>query len=386
MVCLKIRTIRIETIKYKKIVFTVIPIIVFFCFLLSPLLAQEQEPLTKKLFLLTKSAKIIKNESAVKIIDNNAIITFTIKLPKEYLSDKWCVILSPTLTDKDTRVMLDDVVVKGKLFYYRQKEDYKRYETYISSIVDKSAYDSIFLDKKSMEEDMTFRQGLYWGVIYREWEKQIEFEKWKSEQDGAQKFFIPDQINYSEKLKLQYQNRIESQTVQYLKLGIDTAGLYARYMSEYEKQAAKLPRFKVKNDINEKSIPKKYKDIFKSGRTLDDITEKIMKLIAENDSIRFSYRLNDMIENEKKMLRKDSIFYDLVPFPYNENAKTDSVVSTNEDFIYEYVCRYPVTDNSDSVKVSMTARIQAIDRSGYTLPPFDTLLYVIPISARPKPK
>lgn len=353
------------------------------------------QALTKSLFMQIKSPKLESasgtlidedtNKYYIHTSDLDSIdISFVITVPKEMLSEQWAISLTPSIesTRKDGR--LKDVVVKGWKFAEAQDEDYTQYDEYINSIVDSSQYEDVYVDHDRLTKEIEQRHDLYWKYYYDEWERQIEYEIWKSKQDGSSKMFsAADRKTYSDQLYKQYLLRIKNQTSRYLKAGMDTTGLHAKYMKEFRIHEAKMPRYIVDNDMSIKSVPQKYKDIYESRRTLDDITDSMQDLLEKKDSTLMALLpaldYKKIVENEKRTMLKKDIRDNLIRLPKSENAISDTVVyDLRNDYQYKYTYRYPVVkETNDTVTVKLGSKILATDRSGFTSTAEEALTYIV---------
>lgn len=310
-------------------------------------------------------------------------ISFIISVPKEMLSEKWAISLTPSLFSKFQEGRLKDVVVKGWKFAEQQEQDYNRYNNFMNSIIDSSLYEKMYIDQKRLEKEIEHQHDVYWQFYYDEWERQIEYEIWKAKQDGSIQTFSPkEQSKYGEQLRAQYLLRIENQSKRYLKANMDTTGLYAKYMNEYAIHSAKMPRYFVNEKIILRKIPKKFKDIYQSKRTLQDITNSMLELLVKRDSALMALPVLDyqrIVENEKRTIRQSNIEQDLIQLPKNENALLDTTIyDMRSDYRYLYTYRYPVPNNvRDSIKVKLTSKILATDGSGFSSNSEDVIIYVI---------
>lgn len=351
--------------------------------------------LTKPLFMQIKSPKL---ESCVgRVVDTmNTVfeispegrdsidISFKIIVPKEMLSEKWAISLRPTIeSTKGEEGILTDIVLKGWEFAEAQEEDYEEYNNLINSIVDSSLYEKEFIDRVKLEKEIEQRHDFYWKFYYDEWERQVEYEIWKANQDGSSKVFsVNTHQTYYNQLRDQYLLRIKNQSDRYIKAGMDTTGIHEKYMTEFGHHIAKMPRYVVDNKFGVKRVPKKFKDIYDSGRTLDDITASMQDLLIRRDSLLMSIPILDykkIIENEKRMMKQDDLFEDVIRFPKNENAILDTIVyDIQKDYDYVYTYRYPISkQENDTIVVKLESKILATDLSGFSSAAEEKLTYVV---------
>lgn len=355
------------------------------------------EAITKPLFMQIKSPKLESasgvlinretNEYQINTDKKDSIdISFIITVPKEMLSELWAISLIPSIESTREDGRLKNVVIKGAKFAEEQDLDYKQYDEFVNSIVDSSEYEKVYIDKEQLEKEIEQRHDMYWQYYYDEWERQVEYEIWKAKQDGSSKTFsLANRKTYRDQLYKQYLLRIKNQTSRYLKANMDTTGLYAKYMKEFQIHDAKMPRYIVDNNISGKSVPQKYKDIYESRRTLDDITESMQELLEKKDSILMALLpaldYKKINENEKKTIlqSENDIRNNIIRLPKNENTLLDTVVyDLKNDYQYRYTYRYPVVKGSnDTVKVKLASKILATDRSGFSSSAEETLTYIV---------
>ena len=133
---------------------------------------QGNEPLTKTLFLkvhypsLAPVGKNIKEISSntYAIVDSSANmvdISFKIIIPKEMLSDKWALSLTPYIITEEENGKLNKVVIKGWQFAKEQEDDYKKYNEFVTSTIDTSKYEDQYIDRKQLEHDIEHMKQKY---------------------------------------------------------------------------------------------------------------------------------------------------------------------------------------------------------------------------------
>lgn len=354
----------------------------------------QAQIMTQPLFMQIKSPKLESNVGTqipthpnlfhINSTNRDSIdISFFISVPKEMLSEKWAISLAPSLYSSTENGRLKEVVVKGWKFAEAQESDYQRYNKYVNSIIDSSLYEKMYIDQERLKKEIENRHDMYWKFYYDEWERQIEYEKWKAKQDGSlQTFSVKDRLSYEELLRNQYMLRIKNQSRRYLEANMDTTGLSDKYMKEFKIHNAKMPRYFVSESVPSNRVPKKFKGIHKSGRTLQDITDSMLELLVKRDSALMALPILDyskIIENEKKTFLKNSIYEDIIQLPRNENALLDTIVyDMRTDYRYLYTYRYSVrTGVSDTIKVKLNTKILATDGSGFSTSSEDVLVYIV---------
>lgn len=304
-------------------------------------------------------------------------IDFVVKVPKAMLSPAWQITITPRLIYNDTVQALKDVVVKGQEFLDKQKADYQAYDDYLNSIVNKSQYDSIFLDTRGIKKDIRDRQEFFYQQYQKEWARQMEYENWKRERDEQIAYYAARREAYINKLYNEYAIKEQEQIVRDLAQGKDTTGIHEKYQKEFRKKSDNQYEYWVKREKALRIIPKKFQDIIESGRSLEDITNDF---VAESDSASIAqhrYLYDQIAENEMKAERKEEKFRELVIFPYSEGARIDTVINPSEDFVYYYHQDFPVVQGLKQISLTMEGKVDAVDRSRFTIPPLDTLKFYI---------
>ncbi len=356
-------------------------------------------------------------------------VDFIIKVPKELLSTNWRVTLSPKLLHNDSVVPLKNVVVKGQNFYDQQKQSYADYDEYMKSIIRESDYDSVFVDYKGVREDISFQQEFYYDQYHKEWRRQKNYETWKSAKDDVEALSEAKQVGYDRKVYYENARKARQRAMKELAKGKDTTGLFAKYMKNFvkpediekgrikveQREDYRLDLFKeysrkakemtLKDWVNGKdtagaymryirsfdknlknmmldgedmkNIPQEFRDIYRSGRSMDQITNQS---ISDKDSIEIAkhrYLFEDIALNDMKRERQDAKKNEMIIFPYEQNTRLDTVIQTDRDFVFYYKQDYPVSPGMKRLRLVMNSQVDAVDRSRYIQPQSDTLSYFI---------
>lgn len=327
--------------------------------------------------------------------DGRISVDFRVIVPKEILSDNWRLILSPKLLHNDSIVSLQKLMLSGKGFVDKQKQDYEDYDKFVKSIVDKSQYDSIYLDKENIARDIRTRQNYYFDIYQKEMKEQMEYEKWKTKKDEKDASMEAMRLRYRTEQYHRYSRKAIDHRVQNIVENKDTTGLYAKYMQDYERKTKKhISRFltdfsfhgdkdslaSFQKEMELRSIPKKYKEIYEANRSVSNIDNHVFTL---NDSVEISkhrYFFDAIVLNELAATRKDEMFDKMVKFPYSDNKtgiRLDTIIPSGNNFIFYYTQEYPVVEGLKKIRITMDSKVQAIDQSEYKLQGSDTLSYFI---------
>lgn len=356
-------------------------------------------------------------------------VDFVVRVPKELLSTNFRVTLTPKLLYNDSIVPLQTLLLKGLEFSTRQKQSYKEYEDYVNSIVSKSHYDSIFVDYNGVRQDIESQQKFYYEQYHKEWSRQSDFEEWKANKDKAEAIQEAAKVGFDRKQYHENVRKAREQAMKEVAKGKDTTGFFARYMKkvmkpadldkgilkveqkndyrlDFYKEYSKKARERVIKDwINGKDtmgayvrymkgfdknfktmvldgeditgIPERFKDIYKSGRGMDEI---INQSFTEQDSIYIAqnrYKFEDIALNEMKDAMREEKRKELIIFPYERGARLDTMIQTDRDFVYYYKQDYSISPGMKSIRLVLNTQIDAIDRSRFVQPLSDTLAYFI---------
>jgi len=356
-------------------------------------------------------------------------IDFVVRVPREMLSENFRIMLTPKVLYNDSIVPLKDVVIKGAEFSNKQKQAYQEFEDYQNSIVQKSDYDSVFVDYDGVKKDITNQQKFYYDQYHKEWSRQLDFEEWKASKDRAEAFQEAAKAGYDKKVYNENVRKAREQAMKEVAKGKDTTGFFARYMKkvtrnanlekellkveqrtdyrhDFYKEYTQKAREKVITDwANGKdtmgayarymqgfdknfkdmvldgedirNIPERFRDLYRSGR---DMKEIINQYFTENDSVRIAqnrYRFEDIALNEMKDAMREEKRKELIIFPYETDIRLDSVIQTDRDFVYYYKQDYPVSPGLRSIRLALNTQVDAIDRSRFVQPLSDTLSYFI---------
>ncbi|MDU1891392.1 MAG: hypothetical protein E6767_11955 [Dysgonomonas sp.] len=309
--------------------------------------------------------------------DGRVSVDFLIRVPEELISDKWSITLQPKLLHNDSIVDIDDIVIRGEEFADWQDAGYEKFDDYLAEIVEKRDYDSVFLDHKGIMADMRRRQTLFLNMYRDEYKELKDYESWKSMmQSRYNKFNIKKEVN-RKTLYHEYMREAEFARVREHALGNDTTGITEGYMKRYNRRVGILPHYKLRREINEKTVPRRYKETFVSGRTTKDIKSHAVSVKDSVEISKHRYFFDKIAENELRDSMRNLKFQELVPFEIRKDVHLDTIVSEGNEFVYLYNYEYPVTAGLKKIRITMDGYARAMDRSGYTFPPMDTLTYLI---------
>ena len=304
-------------------------------------------------------------------------VDFVVNVPKELLSADWRMQLFPKLMHNDSIVPLGGLNLKGANFRAKQKADSLAYEDYEGSITGKNGYDRLFLDRKSIAKDMRKRQLFYWQIYKKEHQKVMAYYRWKNKLQTRYDRYNLQKEGWRANLYHKYMRDAQYESVKLLVAGVDTTGMEAKHTHRFNKRAKTWPQYNLHREIQEKNVPRKYKDFFHNE---PDPLNLSNYSTTEKDSIEIAkhrYFFDQIAENEEKEKNKEEVKKRLIPFPFETEMRLDELVDTEKDFVYYYTQSYPVTPGLKTIRIAMDGKIIATDRSSYTLPQADTLSFMI---------
>lgn len=327
--------------------------------------------------------------------DGRINVDFRITVPKEILSDNWRLILSPKLLHNDSIVSLQKVILNGKGFVDKQKQDYADYDKFLKSIVDKSQYDSIYLDKDNIARDINKRQSYYFDIYQKDIKEQVDYEKWRAKRDKDDAEMEAMRMRYRTEQYHRYARKAIDHRVRNIVENKDTTGLYAKYMKDYERKTKKhISRFltdfsfhgdkdslaSFQKEMELSRVPKKYREMYEANRSIGDVDNHIFTLKDSVEISKHRYFFDKIVLNELAATQQEEMFKKTVIFPYNDNKseiRLDTIISSGNNFVFYYTQEYPVVEGLKKIRIAMDSKVQAIDRTEYKLQEADTLSYFI---------
>lgn len=327
--------------------------------------------------------------------DGRINVDFKIIVPKEILSDNWRLVLNPKLLHNDSVVSLQKVILNGRGFVDKQKQDYDDYDKFLKSIVDKSQYDSIYLDRDNISRDIRKRQEYYFNIYKKDMKEQMDYEKWKTKREEEDAYMDAMKIRYKTEQYHRYARKAIDHSVRNMVENKDTTGLHAKYMKDYEQKTKKhISRYlddfsfhgdkdsleSFKKEMELMRVPKKYRELYETNRQIADINNHVFTLKDSIEISKHRYFFDEIVLNELAATRKDEMFEKMVKFPYIENKaeiRLDTIIPSGSNFVFYYTQEYPVVEGLKKIRLTMDSKIQAIDRSEYKLQGADTLSYFI---------
>jgi hypothetical protein len=306
-------------------------------------------------------------------------IDFVIKVPKELLSSRWRVTLSPQLVCNDSVIQMEKIVLKGNDFVLMQEKGYSDYDSYLKSIVNKSSYDSVFLDRKLTEKDIRNIQLSFYRKYYSDWKKQKKYLEDLALWEKRQNFFTMKQREFKAETYPLFMRKIYEEKIERTLKGVDTTGVYHRYMQEYNKRANEM----ISHYENRKQESLKFKPIDgQVGKPLFSVKARTFNKQDSINTAKFRYNFKEIATNEMKEKQKDLAFNKIVTYRYQEHIRLDTTIEAGKDFVYLYTKSYDVIPGLNKIQIFMDTKVDGIDQSSYFVPSTDTLFYFIASTAQ----
>lgn len=331
--------------------------------------------------------------------DGRVHVDFDITAPIDVLDPYWRLTLAPFLIDGDSITPLDTVFVTGEGFRDKQMGDYEAYQDFLNTIVDPSAYDSLFVDWKGMNKEILKVQKRNYNDYRRSYDLMMDYDNWRKMNE--MEFLRMEAIARRHKRHMQarYWRKSDKKALKHLQKDTDTLGIYGKYMDKYEKDYTSYlkrqfsfdwldsigPDINIHNQkdsiMRRSHIPRKYRDIHQKGLTLRDIKAKPF---TKEDSARIAkrhYLIDEIVLNDMNIERKGEIFKEVVEFPLRgedmDGLRLDTVITAEDDFIYPYKQPWKIDKGTKKLEVVLAAMVEGVDKSTFVFPLSDTLTYFI---------
>lgn len=352
---------------------------------------------TSKVYKLSEVVIKVRSHFAPER-DGKVNLDFNIIAPVDVLDPNWRLILTPKLIDGDSIHKLDTVVLVGEGFKDKQISDYEAYEDFLSTIVDPSAYDSLFVNWKSLYKEIGKVQRRNYEDYKNKYDLIRGYENWKKMNEMEFLSMEALALRHKKHMYSKYWKKAESKIIRNQEKGKISEDIHAKYDAKYRKDyvsflknrfslhwldsvTVDLDLHQQKDSILSKShVPRRYREIHEKKLTLNDIQAKAF---TGEDSARIAkhhYMIDEIVLNELNINRKDDIFKEIVEFPYRSDMKglkADTVITAEENVIYHYRQPWKVRPGMKNLKIILESKVEAVDRSVFAFPASDTLTYFI---------
>lgn len=154
----------------------------------------------------------------------------------------------------------------------------------------------------------------------------------------------------------------------------DSAAIYEDFRRWYEKKTDRIKHYD--HDVVKERVDNYKKRVLKKQSVIGTEITRINSLDTTEIVKRF-YDTRKIARNEARKAQKDEKFRDLVRFPYNPDAKLDTVIYSADKVFFLYSEKIAADENTSRMKVFLKGNV--VDHSGnkYKLPTSDTLTYFV---------
>lgn len=316
----------------------------------------------------------------VTMREGSVRLEFNIHVPSLLIDSCWRVTLTPMLCTSDSSGFpLPPVVLSGSSFTRMQEADYKAYRLFLNGIVDPSAYDSVYLDRKGINKDIACRQRFFYELYGR-----------------SATVSLPTRSGNALPLNARISGtRVRRPTVRHSVTAWNASGSKKAYGAMWlvvtrsgcgppmTVNIIVRPPFGRCTGWNASLPPIVYLrnsvTFITGGRSLSNIHNYVLTATDSMDISRHRYFYDRIAENEMNDRNRDEIRRRMIPFPYIDSVmvrqNSDSV--SGHDYIYNYVYSLPVTDGMKKLRVRLESIVEATDRSTWRPAASDTLLFIV---------
>lgn len=301
---------------------------------------------------------------------------FAISVPKSLLSERWCLTLTPAALMKDSLEHFQDVVLKGKDFSKKQDKGYELWEKYLNGIIPDSLYNELFLNREKVEQDINKLREYYWAVYETQLSTEELYSRWLRLMRKRYGIFNTKREAHCFSLRTKYDKEQELLEMRHELFNRNSDGLTAYFDTLYTRWTDLVPQYWLVRDMAENNVPVKWKTRFLAGDT--SIIQR--REVTGEDTIRIiqkRYKFGEEERNERMIASKDEVRSDLIRFPYNANARIDSIVDTGNDFSYYYTQTMPAREGVKRIRVMMNGQIQDFKGATCELTPSDTIDFFV---------
>ncbi|NDV60583.1 hypothetical protein D0T85_21060 [Bacteroides sp. 519] len=328
---------------------------------------------TNKVYMLSQ-VTVTSRARFAPIREGQVNIDFIVHVPEAYLSDDFQLTLTPELMHGDSLVKLEDVVLRGTNFIELQKQDYERFEEYLNSIIDPSAYDSAFVDHRGVNRELGRRRQTELDQYYNKWTLMQEYRDWRNTQQAEYDAYNIKQAEVLRKKLIAHDMKYQALFARRLAMHADTLELGRKYRTERKRI---VDTSSSRRQITLDGVPAKYREFYLKGITPEDL-EPLLPQERDSLQIASSFLLHQKIAaNEVRGSRQEEMFRYMVPAPYRPDAHYNAVIAPGKNYMYRYTRSYPVTAGLKNIRLTLGGNITATDRSYYKISRVDTLSYII---------
>lgn len=315
----------------------------------------------------------------ISTIRNGRInLTFLTKVPASFMNDSWQVVLTPTLLNGSELRQLPPIVLQGKDFRAVQDSAHARYDRFLSSIVEKGAYDSTFFDHKKHEAFMKNLQNEYYVSYNRDFKLQRGYDRWL-------RIMQKRQMSFNARTVGRYDTQVRDKALDMLTqsyllalYGSDSVQIKQDFASKYSDSVRTAVLERRTQKLERWQVPSAYRFLYDNKLTMDSLRNAS---VTERDSLQaaqYTYDYKQIAKNESKRDNKDIYRKHIIDFERIDSAALHKEIVAGKDFTYMYSQDIEVTKELErKLYVVMDTRVTAKDRSSWHQVGLDTLSFIV---------
>lgn len=344
---------------------------------------QSQNDTTKKDIwknVTLDQVTIVSQKKSIKRINESEgkfTLMFHVKVPKVLLDSCWKLTLYPVLIDQDSSVQLRPVILRGKEFIRTQEQQYKAYDDFLKGIIPAQKYDSAFINIDGITRDIYARQRLFWRVYQAERRNRLAYLKWKTLMDKRHGWINMRVDGNRNSLKQRMERGALEESVEKFVAGSDTVGIRNSYKKRYNHLTNFWPTYRFPSEMTVKDVPDRFQALYLSKGRIEDIHNYSL---TPKDSVEIAshrYFQRAIAENEYNDKNRDLMRDRIIRFPYVDTAKVNLTADPSQDFSYLYMHQLPAHEGMKKMRITLRGSVLATDYSTWTIPPADTLTFVV---------
>lgn len=311
---------------------------------------------------------LLTNTRGANVPERNGVVNtgFIVRVPKSLINTRTQLTISPQIIfNNDSIIKLEDVIVRGGAFAAKQAEDYKAYEAYAASIVSKNEYDEKFLDHEAVDRDLKAKQDIFYDEYYKEWQRQMAYERWKEEREDADSYDLARKVGYRKEKEYEARRAAREESERRLAQGKDTSGIYDRHMRRFEKKFAKYPKDFSAPLLTIDEVPKEFRDLYASNRSFSDLENKLMTQTDSLDITKKRYKYDQIAVNERRDSLREERKLMMIPYPYRKDVLVDTIFDASQDFVFYYPHRAIMPQGTAEYKLKIDNTIDVVGHPSY---------------------
>jgi len=303
-------------------------------------------------------------------------VDFIVTVPEGLFRSNRQLNLTPHLVKKGSVTDFDDLVLNGDDFDKLRREEYRRYQDYLSGIVPDSLFDERFVRTGAFNKYLAGQEKDERMRVYKDSMDYVRYHNYISRLNKRYKIFNAKMYNsrswLRQRLGLQQTEEKDGFLASLHPTDIENKPASA---SSYGLLTHLIPQLHLYREPTEKTIIRKYrKDKYRYE------FENSYRPISAQDSasIKLNFLKDKLIAKNQKLIdEKDMMFNKLVRFPKNANARLDTIIYNKGNFEYYYHQEVAADEDSRRMELFMDGYALATDGHDFVLPVSDTLEYIV---------